>query len=93
MRKAKHNGDVCFSSAELLGDGLDITGRQIEFWGSVWTVECKNYLGDWDVVRREHRDEGVVKITTQVAPEALPETHPKYARLLPKENDSTRKSF
>ncbi len=71
------------ASAELLGAGRDITGRQLEFLGQVWTVEGKNYLGWWDVVCYEQRPEGRVKVKTQVAPDVLPETHPKHARLLP----------
>ena len=68
----------------LLGEGEDITGRQVEFWGDVWTVEGKNVYGWWDVVRHEQREEGRMRIKTQVAPDLLPETHPKFAHLLPK---------
>lgn len=67
----------------LLGGGVDLNGRQIEFWGHVWTVVGKNYLWWWDAVRHEHLADGTVKVTTQIAPDVLPETHSKYARLLP----------
>jgi DNA primase len=75
-----------FSSADrytgLLGDGLDITGRQIEYWGDIWTVTGKNYLGDWDVERFETRPDGRFRITSSICPKILPETHGHFARLV-----------
>jgi hypothetical protein len=68
--------------AALLGDGMDITGRQIDYWGDIWTVTGKNYLGDWDVERFEARPDGRYKITSSISAEVLPETHGHFARLL-----------
>lgn len=67
----------------LLGGGADISGRLVEYWGQVWTVKERNYIGDWDVERREARPTGAVMITSSIAPTVLPETHPHYARLVP----------
>lgn len=33
-------------ASALLGDGADLAGRLVEYWGEVWTVQGKNYLGD-----------------------------------------------
>jgi hypothetical protein len=66
----------------LLGDGLDITGRQVDYWGEMWTVTGMNYLGDWDVERFEMRPDGRVKITSSISSEVLPETHGHFARLV-----------
>lgn len=68
---------------ELLAGGADITGRLVEYCGDVWTVSEKNYLGDWDVVRYEERENGRYKITSSIAPIVLPETHGHFARLVP----------
>ncbi len=67
----------------LLGGGANITGRLVEYWGDVWTVTGKNYIGDWDVERREVRPAGAVKITSSIAVNVLPVTHPHFARLVP----------
>jgi hypothetical protein len=67
----------------LLGNGTNITGRQVEYWGSVWTITGKNYLGDWEVERREHRPTGGVKVASSVDAFVLPEEHPHHARLMP----------
>ncbi|MBW6123145.1 hypothetical protein KZ843_09630 [Pseudomonas aeruginosa] len=72
-----------FDQNALLGDGADITGRLVEYWGQVWTVKGLNYIGDWEVERNEARLTGAVKITSSVAPTVLPETHPHFARLVP----------
>lgn len=69
-------------NADLLGGGMDITGRDVEAFGQTWTVIGRNYLGDWDVERFEHRPEGRFKITSSIAPETLPETNGHYARLV-----------
>lgn len=66
----------------LLGGGANITGRLVEYWGQVWTVKGRNYIGDWDVERSEARPTGAVKITSSIAPTVLPETHPHFARLV-----------
>jgi hypothetical protein len=68
--------------AALLGDGMDITGRHVEYWGDVWTVTGRNYLGDWDVERFETRPDGRFKITSSIAPDVLPETHGHFAQLV-----------
>lgn len=67
----------------LLGNGTDITGRLVEYWGQVWTVKGPNYIGDWSVERTEARPTGAVKITSSIAPTVLPDTHPHFARLVP----------
>lgn len=67
----------------LLGNGIDISGREIEYWGSVWTITGKNYIGDWEVERYEHWPSGRVKVTSSVDAFVLPEEHPHHARLLP----------
>lgn len=72
--------DRCYSS--LLGDGMDITGRQVDYWGDTWTVTGKNYLGDWDVERFEMRPDGRFKITSSISSEVLPEAHGHFARLV-----------
>ena len=66
----------------LLGGGADITGRLVEYWGGVWTVRGRNYLGDWDVVKFEQRSTGRVKVTSSISSIALPESHPHFARLV-----------
>jgi hypothetical protein len=69
-------------SAGLLGDGMDITGRQVEYWGDTWTITGKNYLGDWDLERFEMRTDGRFKITSSISSEILPEAHGHFARLV-----------
>ena len=66
----------------LLGDGADLTGRQVEYWGDVWTIIGKNYLGDWEVQKREYRPSGAVKVTCSIDAHILPEEHPHYAKLV-----------
>lgn len=68
----------------LLGSGVDIAGRQVAFSGYVWTVKGKNYLGDWEVARRENRATASVEVTSSVAAAVLPVAHPHYAVLLPR---------
>lgn len=67
----------------LLGGGADLTGRLVEYWGDVWTIADKNYIGDWDVERRETRATGAVKITSSISAVILPESHPHFACLVP----------
>jgi DNA primase len=67
---------------DLLGEGADITGRQVAYWGDVWTVTARNYLGDWDVERFETRPDGLFRITSSISPKILPETHGHFARLV-----------
>jgi hypothetical protein len=69
--------------AALLGDGTDITGRLVEYWGGVWTITGKNYLGDWNIERREVRPGHCVNITSSIAATVLPDAHPHFARLVP----------
>lgn len=71
------------SQPVLLGDGADITGRQVEYCWHIWTVTGKNHTGDWDVVRHEERPGGGVTITSSIDATVLPETHPHFARLVP----------
>jgi hypothetical protein len=66
----------------LLGDGLDITGRQVEYWGEIWTISGQNHLEDWDVERFETRSDGRYKIMSSISSEVLPETHGHFARLV-----------
>lgn len=68
--------------ATNLGDGTDISGRQVEYWGETWTITGQNYLGDWEVERFEMRSDGRCRITSCVSSEILPETHGHCARLL-----------
>jgi len=67
----------------LLGGGLDITGRQVSYFGETWTIAGKNYLGDWEVERHEARETGAVTVTSSIDALILPESHPHYAELLP----------
>ena len=76
-------GEMHLERKALLGDGLDVTGRQVEYWGSVWTITGKNYLGDWDVERLERRPSGDVKVTSTIDAFVLPDEHPHHARLVP----------
>lgn len=66
----------------LLGGGLDITGRQVAYFGQTWTIAGKNYLGDWEVVRHPAGESGPVKVTSSIDALILPEDHPHYASLL-----------
>jgi hypothetical protein len=66
----------------LLGDGMDITGREVEYWGETWTVTGRNYLGDWDVERFEMRPDGRYKIKSSISSGVLPQTHGHFARLV-----------
>jgi hypothetical protein len=68
---------------EILGNGEDLTGRQVEYWDDVWTITKKNYLGDWEVERQEIRESGNVKIKSSIDAFILPEDHPHYAKLVP----------
>jgi len=77
----KRKSDI--DPSALLGGGLDISGRQVEYFGEVWTVTGKNYLGDWDVERPECRPTGPVRVKSSIDAQILPEEHPHYARLLP----------
>lgn len=73
---------------QLLGGGQDLTCQRVEYAGRVWTIIGKNHLGDWDVERHEARDpEGqrLVKMTSSIAAEILPASHPHHASLLPPE--------
>ncbi|MFG8752966.1 hypothetical protein ACEPU1_32125 [Pseudomonas aeruginosa] len=83
MTKAASLMDAMQGQIALLGGGTDITGRLVEYWGEVWTVKGRNYIGDWDVERSEARQAGAVKITSSIAPTVLPEAHPHFARLVP----------
>jgi hypothetical protein len=67
----------------VLGAGSDITGRQIQYCGFIWTVTGKNYLGDWDVERIEQRPTGSVKMTSSIDAFVLSAEHPHYALLIP----------
>ena len=70
-----------FQKATLLGDGADIAGMLVEYWGDFWIVTGKNHLGDWDVERHENRPTGRVKVSSSISAGILPETHPHFARL------------
>lgn len=70
------------ATTTLLGGDTDLTGRLVEYWGDVWIVVGKNYLGDWNVERCENRTAGPVKITSSIAATVLPETHPHFASLV-----------
>jgi hypothetical protein len=74
--------EINMDDKPLLGDGADLTGRQVEYWGDIWTIVEKNYLGDWEVQRREYRPTGAVKVTCSIDPHVLPEEHPHYAKLV-----------
>ena len=65
-----------------LGEGIDLTGRHVEYWGSVWTVTGKNCFGDWNVETTEQRPSGKVKVASSIDPYELPTQHPHYARLV-----------
>ena len=65
-----------------LGGGIDLTGRLVEYWGHVWTITEKNYLGEWRVVRYEDRPDGRARITSTISARVLPEDHPHYAKLI-----------
>lgn len=67
----------------LLGEGMDLTGATVSYWGQIWTVVGKNYLGDWGVVRYEQRGDEVIRIGSSIAPNILPAEHPHYAELVP----------
>ena len=70
-------------STALLGSGSDLVGRQVQCWDEEWTIEGKNYLGDWDVVRYESRPSGRYRIKSSISAKILPVDHPHYAVLLP----------
>jgi hypothetical protein len=67
---------------KLLGDGADLTGRQVEYWNDIWTIIGKNYFGDWNVEKQEFIDSKTIKIQSSIDPFILPKDHPHYARLL-----------
>ena len=66
----------------LIGGGADITGRSVEYWGGVWTITGRNYLGDWTVETFEDRPSGRVRIRASISATELPEAHPHFARLM-----------
>lgn len=72
----------------LLGDGADLAGRSVEYWGQLWTITEKNYLGDWNVERLEEREDGRYRIRSSIAPHILPTSHPHFARLVDSPNVS-----
>lgn len=86
MHCSRHSTKFCGPSpvsGDWLDDGADLTGRRVEYWGHEWEVIGKNYLGDWDVVRFEEREDGRYRIKSSIAPKVLDTNHPHYARLLP----------
>lgn len=73
-------------STALLGDGADLAGRSVEYWGHVWTITAQNNLGDWNVERFEEREDGRYRIRSSIAPHVLPTFHPHFARLVDSPN-------
>lgn len=66
----------------LLGDGADLTGRSVQFFGRTWTITGKNYLGDWDVEAIDVRADGNYIIRSSISPHQMPVDHGHYAELL-----------
>lgn len=74
-------GSANKATSVLLGDGADLTGRQVVVFGETWTITGKNYLGDWEIERPSERPGYVTK--SSISAVVLAEGHPHYARLLP----------
>ena len=70
-------------STALLGSGSDLVGRRVSYSGEEWTIEAKNYLGRWDLVRYENRPSGRYRIKSSISAKILPVEHPHHAVLLP----------
>jgi hypothetical protein len=82
VNRAIREAAAALNDLTLLGAGADITGREVQYWGDVWTVKGRNYLGDWDVVRYELRPDGRVRVTSSVRATVLPEDHPHFCSLV-----------
>lgn len=81
--ETQYDLDESATTATLFGGGADISGRLVEYWGDVWTIKGKNYLGDGCVERQEVRPAGCVTLTSSIAAIVLPKIHPHFARLVP----------
>ena len=66
----------------ILGDGADLTGREVDYWGHRWRITGKNYCGDWDVERIEERADGAYRIRSSVCGNVVSADHPHLAVLV-----------
>lgn len=55
-------------------------GRRVRHWGREWKIIGINYLGNYDIERYEHRDNGTYRIESSCVL-GLPVEHPHYAVL------------
>ena len=70
------------ASSALLGRGVDLAGKTVEYMGETWTIAEKNYLGFWNIERFETRSAGRWRLTSSIAPEIQHSDHPHFAKLL-----------